>query len=165
MSAPLRVLVLCTGNSARSQMAEALLATRGGASVVAASAGTRPAPRVNPYAVEALAEIGIAWDGGVPKDIDAVIGQPWDVVFTVCDNAKEACPVFPGRAVMVHWGIPDPADEVEPARARAAFRAARDLLAARIARMLALPEAARRGEDGGAGLRQIAVELPAATAH
>ena len=149
---PFRVLVLCTGNSARSQIGEALLATKGAARgaaraagdagrrpVEAASAGSRPAPRVNPYAVEALRTHGIAWDGRTPKSIDDVAGQPFDLVITVCDNAREACPYFPGAAAQVHWGLPDPADETEPDAARAAFAATYDALAARVDALLALP--------------------------
>jgi arsenate reductase (thioredoxin) len=143
-----RVLVLCTGNSARSQIGEALLATRGAARprrrVEAASAGSRPAPRVNPYAVEILRAHGIAWDGRTPKSIDDVAGtlaegERYDLVVTVCDNARDACPIFPGAAAQVHWGLPDPADETEPAAARRAFAETYDALAARVDALLALP--------------------------
>ena len=143
MSAPFAVLVLCTGNSARSQIGEALLQTRGAAraagGVTGASAGSRPAPRVNPYAVEILAARGIAWDGRTPKSIDDVAGATYDLVITVCDNAREACPVFPGARAQVHWGLPDPADETEPAAAREAFARTFDALAARVDALLALP--------------------------
>lgn len=118
-----RILVLCTGNSARSQVGEALLATRGGAMVHAASAGSKPAARVNPMAIRILAEHGIVWQHGAPKTIDSVADAGWDLVLTVCDNAKEACPILPGVPVMAHWGMPDPAD-LEPEAARhAAFAA------------------------------------------
>ena len=137
--APLRVLVLCTGNSARSQLAEALLATRGAGRIEAASAGSRPAARVNPYAVEVLAAHGIAWEGRVPKHVDAVAGERWDVVVTVCDNARDACPVLPGAGAMVHWGLPDPADEHEPETARRAFARTFEALAWRVDRLLELP--------------------------
>lgn len=140
---PFRVLVLCTGNSARSQIGEALLASWGAARrprpVEAASAGSRPASRVNPYAVEALRAHGIAWDDRAPKHVDDVIGERFDLVVTVCDNARDACPFFPGAAAQVHWGLPDPADEVEPDAARAAFAATYDALAARVDALLALP--------------------------
>lgn len=139
VATPLRVLVLCTGNSARSQIAEALLATRGRGRVAAASAGSRPAPRVNPYAVDVLREHGIAWEGHTPKRIDDVAGEPFDLVITVCDNARDACPFFPGAAVQVHWGLPDPADETEPEAARRAFRETYDVLASRVDALLALP--------------------------
>lgn len=134
-----RILVLCTGNSARSQIAEALLTVRGGARVEAASAGSRPAPRVNPYAIEVLGEHGIPWDGRTPRSIDDVIGERFDLVITVCDNAREACPFFPRAGAQVHWGLPDPADEAEPAAARRAFRRTFDSLAARVDALLALP--------------------------
>jgi arsenate reductase (thioredoxin) len=138
-----RVLVLCTGNSARSQIGEALLATLGVARrtglVEAASAGSRPAPRVNPFAVETLAAHAIDWHGRVPKSIDDVAGQSFDLVITVCDNARDACPFFPGAGVQVHWGLPDPADEHEPAAARAAFEATYRALRERIEALLALP--------------------------
>jgi arsenate reductase len=141
--ATFRVLVLCTGNSARSQIGEALLAVRGASRaagvVEAESAGSRPAPRVNPYAVEVLAAHGIAWDGRAPKTIDAVAGRPFDLVLTVCDNAREACPYFPGARAQAHWGLPDPADETEPAAARAAFLATYQALGARVDALLALP--------------------------
>lgn len=141
---PLRVLVLCTGNSARSQIGEALLATRGGGRVVAASAGSHPAPRVNPYAVEVLRDHGIAWEGRVPHSIDDVAGEladgeQFDLVVTVCDRARDACPFFPGAAAQVHWGLRDPADTTEPAAARRAFAATYDALAARVDALLALP--------------------------
>jgi len=138
-----RVLVLCTGNSARSQIGEALLATRGAARrprpVSAASAGSRPAARVHPYANEILGAHGITWAGRTPKHIDAVAEERFELVITVCDNARDACPYFPGAAVQVHWGLPDPADEPEPASARRAFAATYDALAARIDALLALP--------------------------
>lgn len=142
-SASFRVLVLCTGNSARSQIGEALLATGGVARraglVEAASAGSRPAARVNPYAVETLAAHGISWHGRTPKSIDDLVGQTFDLVITVCDNARDACPYFPGGGVQVHWGLPDPADEHEPAAARAAFETTYQVLAARVDALLALP--------------------------
>jgi len=143
MNAPFTVLVLCTGNSARSQIGEALLQTRGATRaagvVTGASAGSRPAPRVNPYAVETLAARGISWEGRTPKSIDDVAGAVFDLVITVCDNAHEACPYFPGARAQVHWGLPDPADETEPEAARAAFARTFDALAARVDALLALP--------------------------
>ena len=143
MTAPFRILVLCTGNSARSQIGEALLQTRGAARaagrVTALSAGSRPAPRVNPYAVETLAAHGIQWDGRTPKSIDDVAGEAFDLVITVCDNAHEACPYFPGARAQVHWGLPDPAEETEPAAARHAFAVTFDALSRRVDALLALP--------------------------
>lgn len=142
----MRVLVLCTGNSARSQLAEALLATRGAGRVVAASAGSHPAARVNPYAVEVLATHGITWEGRVPRAVDAVAGEAFDLAITVCDDARDACPVLPGVAARAHWGMPDPARETEPDRARAAFAATFAALARRVDALLALPLESLRGE-------------------
>ncbi len=142
-----RVLVLCTGNSARSQIAEALLTMRGAGRLIAASAGSHPAPRVNPYAIETLAAHGIIWDNRVPKRLDEVEGVAYDLVITVCDNAAEACPFFPGAAAQVHWGLPDPADETEPAAARRAFEQTYQALDARVTRLLALPIEAMGAEE------------------
>jgi arsenate reductase len=142
-NAPFRVLVLCTGNSARSQIGEALFtelgATRPEGRVEAQSAGSRPAPRVNPYAIDVLAAHGIVWDGRVPKSIDDVAGQHFDLVITVCDNARDACPYFRGAKAQVHWGLPDPADETTPQAARDAFTHTYNALRTRIQALLALP--------------------------
>lgn len=138
-SSPFRVLVLCTGNSARSQIAEALLATRGAGRIDATSAGSRPAARVNPYALEVLREHGVGWEGRTPKSIDDVEGERFDLVITVCDNARDACPYFPGAHAQVHWGLPDPAEEAEPAAARRAFKETYDALALRVDALLSLP--------------------------
>lgn len=138
-----RVLVLCTGNSARSQIGEALLATRGASRVAGAvqawSAGSRPAARVNPYAVAELARRGIAWEGRVPQHVDAFAGQRFDLVITVCDNARDACPFFAGARAQVHWGLSDPAEHEDPAVATQAFRETFDALSARVDALLALP--------------------------
>lgn len=135
-----RLLILCTGNSARSQMAEALLGAAGAGRVAVTSAGSRPASRVHPLAITALDEIGIAWQGRMPRGLEGLADQHWDVVITVCDNAREACPYFPGQPVLVHWGMPDPAEATgTDAERLAAFRTARDVLRRRIAALLALP--------------------------
>jgi protein-tyrosine-phosphatase/N-acetylglutamate synthase-like GNAT family acetyltransferase len=136
---PVRVLVVCTGNSARSQVAEALLATKGGTRIEAASAGSRPAERVNPGAVAVLARHGIAWEARAPQSIDAAAARRWDVVITVCDHAREACPVLPGQPVMVHWGLPDPAHVEGEAERQAAFEDTFAVLERRIDAMLELP--------------------------
>jgi arsenate reductase len=135
-----RVLFLCTGNSARSQMAEALLNSKGKGRFEAASAGSRPAARVNPFAIETLRQHGIAWAGHAPRSVDGLEREHWDFVVTVCDRAKESCPIFPGQPILAHWGMPDPA-EVEGDRAtkQAAFRDAFVLLSRRIDLLLALP--------------------------
>ena len=137
---PLRVLILCTGNSARSQIAEALLATKGAGRFAAASAGSRPAERVNPLAVRVLAEAGIDWGGKTPRGMDGLETEPWDFVITVCDRARESCPYVPGQPVLAHWGMPDPA-EVEGSDdvKLAAFRDTLITLRRRIDLLLALP--------------------------
>lgn len=136
----LSVLFLCTGNSARSQIAEALLATRGKGRFTAGSAGVHPATQVNPFAVEILRDFGIEWGGRVPKTIDDVRGTRWDFVVTVCDRAKESCPIFPGTPTFAHWGMEDPAAvEGDDAAKRAAFRGTAVTLARRIDLLLALP--------------------------
>lgn len=106
---PIRVLFLCTHNSARSQIAEALLRRYGGADFDVRSAGTEQT-RVNPYAVRALAELGIDWSGAQSKTLTRFIGEPWDYVVTVCDRARQACPVFPGAVNSLHWGLDDPSE-------------------------------------------------------
>jgi protein-tyrosine-phosphatase len=135
---PFRILVLCTGNSARSQIAEALLKHKGGGRVEAVSAGSHPAPRVNPYAVEVLHEAGIQWEGHAPRGIDGLDREPWDLVITVCDRARESCPYFPGAKAMLHWGLPDPAEvQGNDERKRAAFRETLAVLDRRIESLLA----------------------------
>ena len=141
----LRVLFVCTGNSARSQMAEAILNAKGKGRVTAASAGSRPAARVNPYAIETLREFQIPWAGNAPRGIDGLEREQWDFVVTVCDRAKESCPIFPGRPTLAHWSIPDPAEvEGDDATRRAAFRTAFLDLSHRIDLLLALPALAPR---------------------
>lgn len=106
-----RVLILCTGNSCRSQMAEALVNHDLGPEVHAISAGTRPQPRVAEGAIQALQAMGIDTAALQPKDVDAVMNEAIDLVITVCDNAKEACPVFPRAIPSVHLPFHDPHGE------------------------------------------------------
>jgi arsenate reductase (thioredoxin) len=106
---PLRVLFVCTGNSARSQIAEKILNRKAAGKFIAHSAGAQPAAQVNPHAIEALERHGYFWTGGHPRSVDTVIDESWDFVITVCDRAKESCPIFPGQPVLAHWGMPDPA--------------------------------------------------------
>ena len=105
------VLILCTGNSCRSQMAEALVNHDLGPQVHAISAGTRPQPKVADGAIAALQQSGIAVAGLYPKDVDAVLHDAIDLVITVCDNAKEACPIFPRPIPSVHLPFHDPHGE------------------------------------------------------
>jgi arsenate reductase len=105
------VLVLCTGNSCRSQMAEVLLNHDLAGQVRALSAGTRPQPKVADGAIEALKLAGLPTDGLHPKDIDAVMNEDIDLVVTVCDNAREACPIFPRPIPAIHLPFHDPHGE------------------------------------------------------
>ena len=107
--APIRVLFVCTGNSARSQIAEAVLGRLGGPDFEVFSAGTEP-KGVNPYTVRVLADAGIDWSGARSKSVAEFAGQPFDYVITVCDRARQTCPVFPGTHNTLHWGLEDPAE-------------------------------------------------------
>jgi arsenate reductase len=120
-----RVLVLCTGNSARSQLAEGLLRARAGDRFDVYSAGSQPTGRVLPGAIQVLAEIGIDISGARSKSMMEFIGQPFDYVLTVCDRAAEACPVFPGPAERHHRDFTDPAKYPEDEQL-AVFRRVRD---------------------------------------
>ena len=105
------VLVLCTGNSCRSQMAEALITHDLAGKVRGLSAGTKPQAKVAEGAIEALKLAGLPTDGLYPKDIDAVINEPIDLVVTVCNNANEACPIFPKPVPRIHLPFHDPHGE------------------------------------------------------
>ena len=136
-----RVLILCTGNSCRSQMAQGWVNHVLGSRWEAHSAGTAPAAAVHPLAVRAMGEVGIDISGGRPTRVERRLGEPWDLVVTVCDSARESCPVFPRPVEQIHVSFPDPAlaggSEVERL---AAFRAVRDDIEARL-----LPVLRRRG--------------------
>jgi arsenate reductase (thioredoxin) len=109
LAAPIRVLFVCTGNSARSQMAEAILRQIGREAFETFSAGTDPRG-VNPLTVRALANVGIDASATRSKSVTEFLGQSFDYVVTVCDRARESCPVFPGGAESLHWGFDDPAE-------------------------------------------------------
>jgi len=129
---PARVLFICTHNSARSQMAEGLLRALGGTEFDAYSAGT-VATSVRPEAIEVMREIGIDISGQRSKTLERYIGESFDEVITVCDDAKDACPVFPRARHQRHWSIPDPSAVAGGDEKRlAAFRSARDELRVRI---------------------------------
>ena len=127
-----RVLIVCTGNSARSQMAEGLLRHEGGERFDVYSAGTKPT-QVRPEAIAVLNEIGIDISSHRSKSVDEFLGQPLDFVITVCDSANQTCPVFPGSAKRLHWPFPDPAAVTGTEQERlAAFRRVRDQIHGRI---------------------------------
>jgi arsenate reductase len=127
-----RVLFLCTHNSARSQMAEGLLRAWGGDRFDAFSAGTE-ATRVQPLAIFAMAEIGIDISGHTSKTLATFGGQTFDYVVTVCDDAREACPFFPGARQQLHWSLDDPsAASGSEAERLAEFRRVRDEIGDRI---------------------------------
>ena len=105
-----RILILCTGNSCRSQMAEGFLKSLGKGLEVY-SAGTKPAEKVNPFAVKAMNEIGIDIRNGIPENVEKYLSESFDYVITVCDNAKETCPIFTGKVKKrLHIGFDDPAE-------------------------------------------------------
>jgi arsenate reductase len=129
---PFRVLFLCTHNSARSQMAEGLLRSLGGPGVKVASAGTE-ATSVRPEAIAAMREIGIDISGHESKTLERFLDEPFAEVITVCDDANEACPFFPGARHRRHWSIDDPSQvKGSDDERHAAFREARDELRRRI---------------------------------
>lgn len=129
---PIRVIFVCTHNSARSVMAEAILRRRGGDAFEVVSAGTEPGS-VNPLTLRVLAEAGLPADGYRSKSVGEFLGQPFDYVITVCDQARQTCPFFPGGKRTLHWGYPDPsqATGTDEERLRA-FRAVLVALGERI---------------------------------
>ena len=125
MSRP-RVLFLCTHNSARSQMAEGFLRSMAGDRFEAGSAGTERTS-VNPLAIRAMAELGIDIGHHTSKQYESVMHQRWDYVITVCDNAKESCPLVPGSVKRLHWSFEDPSQATgDDAQRLAVFREVRD---------------------------------------
>ncbi len=122
-----RILILCTGNSCRSQMAEGFLRDFNSGLHVR-SAGTNPSGNVHPKAVQVMAEAGIDISDGKPENVDSYMGEEWDYVITVCDNAKETCPVFLGKVrEQLHIGFEDPAEATgTEAEVLAVFRRIRD---------------------------------------
>jgi len=122
-----RVLILCTGNSARSQMSAGFLQSWSPRLEVH-SAGTNPSPRVNPFAIKAMQEVGVDISGGRPKSVSQFLGQSFDFVITVCDDADQNCPNFRGKVgKRVHIGFPDPARATGTDEEKlAVFRSVRD---------------------------------------
>ena len=157
--APFNVLVLCTGNSARSILAEALFNHLGGGRFTAYSAGSQPSGTVNPVALETLDKHGVPLPEARSKSWDefAAPGAPhMDLIFTVCASAAgEACPIWPGHPTTAHWGIADPA-HVEPLAARReAFATAYRQLARRIGAFVALPLETLSAQEIAAAARRI----------
>jgi arsenate reductase len=121
-----RILFLCTGNSCRSKMAEGWARFLGKGNVEAFSAGTQPKP-IHPLAIKAMAEVGVDISGQASKPMDQFVGEPFDFVITVCDRAKEACPVWPGAREHIHWSLDDPAEATgTEAQRLVVFRRVRD---------------------------------------
>ena len=136
MSPRQRILFLCTHNSARSQMAEGLLRHLGGERFEAFSAGTE-ATHVRPLAIAAMAELGIDVSRQESKTLDRYLGEPFDAVITVCDQAAEACPVFPGARRRLHWSFPDPSKATGTQEEQlAVYRQVRDAIQEHIEREL-----------------------------
>jgi len=136
MSDKRRVLILCTGNSARSQMAEGLLRHMGNERFEVWSAGTHPS-HLNPLAVRAMRELGVDISAHRSKSVDEFHGQEFDYVITVCDQAKENFPVFPGRTERIHWSFDDPAAaEGSEMERLAVFRRVRDEIRERLKEFL-----------------------------
>ncbi len=132
MSQKKRVLILCTGNSARSQMAEGILRDIAGDTFEIESAGVAPSS-VRPEAIEAMREIGIDITSHRSKSVDEFVSLEFGYVITVCDNAKQSCPIFPGKAIRIHWSFDDPAAVEGTTETRlAAFRRVRDEIRERL---------------------------------
>lgn len=136
-----KVLILCTGNSARSIIGEYLLREKGKGRFEACSAGAKPTGQVNPLAIWVLREhYGIDATGARSKSWDEFKNVPFDCVITVCDNAKESCPIWPGTPILAHWGSPDPAGVKGPEeRKKQAFIEVAAQISRRIERLCALP--------------------------
>lgn len=133
MTTKKRVLILCTGNSARSQMAEGLLRHDAGERFEVKSAGVAPT-KVRPEAIEVMCEIGIDISGHRSKSVDEFTNEEFDYVITVCDNANEQCPIFPGKTERIHWSFEDPAAAVGDNEAKlAVFRHVRDQIREKLA--------------------------------
>lgn len=146
---PIRVLFVCTGNSARSLLGEAVLRQRGGAAFEVASAGTHPSG-VNPMTIRALDEAGLPTDGLRSKSVSEFLDEHFDYVITVCDDARQVCPVFPGEHESLHWGYDDPSavDGPDPVR-MAAFRRTLTAMAERISQFVTLVNAESPGVRQG----------------
>ena len=140
---PLNVLFLCTHNSSRSQIAEAVMTRKVERMAFGrfrvASAGSTPGQAVHSGALRALENYGIDWADRRPKSIEAVSDRRWDLIITVCDRAKETCPNMPGQPAFAHWGLDDPSEVLDEAERAKAFAEIVTILARRIDLLLALP--------------------------
>lgn len=156
-----KVLFLCTGNSCRSIMAEALLAHHGGERFLSRSAGSFPTGKVHPLSLETLKNRGIATTGFRSKSWDEFTGQPMDIVITVCDAAAgESCPLFPGKPMKAHWGVPDPAKfHGTNEETRAEFSRVCDILERRVKALIRLPTDQMDNEELQQKLHSIS-EIP-----
>jgi arsenate reductase len=149
MTNPIRVLFLCTGNSARSQMAEALLRTLGGDDFEVYSAGTDP-HGLNPLAVEAMRESGIDIARQESKSLERFLGRRFDYIITVCDRARDNCPTFPGDNQHIHWSYDDPAAATGTHAERlAVFRRVRNEIGERLRLWIAVQRKRRRAGASG----------------
>lgn len=145
---PIRVLFVCTHNSARSQIAEAILGRDGGTDFAVASAGTE-ATGVNPHAVQVVGELGIDWTEARSKLVTEFLDQRFDYVITVCDRAKAICPVFPGSGKTLHWSLDDPSEVEATAEEKlAAFRQTRSDVSGRLVARLRESERSSSGRCG-----------------
>lgn len=145
------VLFLCTANACRSQLAEGLANGFFGDRLTAVSAGTKPGA-VHPLALAALAELGLDYRGARSKSIDEFLGREFDYLITLCGNADQACPAFPGQGVRLHWPIPDPAAATgAPEEMMPAFRSARDEIRRRLAELVRKMSPSPSGEGGPPG--------------
>jgi arsenate reductase (thioredoxin) len=141
-----RVLILCTGNSARSQMAEGLLRHEASDRLEIYSAGINPT-QVRDEAIDVMHEIGIDISGHRSKSVDEFTGQEFDFVITVCDNANDACPVFPGKTQRLHWSLEDPASvQGSEEERKSAFRKIRNELQERISTLIRQVEQSASGQ-------------------
>ena len=146
---PIRVIFVCGGNSARSQMAEAILRRESGGDFEAYSAGVWPKDDVHPMTIHVLNEIGIDISEARSKSVSAFLGQPFDYVVTVCDRARESCPVFPGAEESMHWGLDDPAEATgSEAQRLAVFRRVMTEIAVRMRTFIELARRAHPDEAG-----------------
>lgn len=142
----LRVLFVCTGSSARSQIAEALLRHFSHGAIHVTSAGSEPKPEIHPQAIAAVKKLfGLGMEGQRPKSFHEVGDRPYDYVITLCDRAAESCPIFPGAPERIHWGYPDPAAvTTSPEETQRAFERSATDIAARLRTWLSLPAIGQR---------------------